>query len=60
MSVKAKAGTECELTLLALAVLEQLHGLKGGTTTNELMGEVALVLTVVHLVALLTALVYNV
>lgn len=33
----------CLLTLVALMVLEELHALKGSSTTNELMRELGLV-----------------
>lgn len=40
-------------TVLALAVLEKLHGLKGSTTGNDLVGELALVLALVDGVTVL-------
>ena len=38
---------ECERTVLALIVLEQLHALKSSGTTNEFVGKLSLALRVV-------------
>ena len=49
----------CELTLVTLVVLEGLHGQEAGTSGEELMGELSLVVRLVDLLVVVASLIWE-